>query len=300
MQGFNKYYPPDYDCKKTLNQLAGTHALGKRARKSDQGILISRFELPFSIYCETCRKRLAQGVRYNAEKKKIGNYYTTPIWSFRMKCHLCVGWFEIHTDPKNTDYKIVSGARRTAESENERLERAEAAKPEIDDPIARLERDTVAKTARDQRNIHLAGIYDANARQWDDVYTQSQKLRHTFRHEKKQLKKKQDDIRRIQTKHSLGIPILDQRSDDIDVAAGVGFRGRSVEKAVRNLLRARHGPIFAGREKIPEQSRAVQVISGLVEQDSDRLVKSSSFTSLTKRQKVTSTSSPHLVEHESD
>ena len=40
------------------------------------------------------------GVRYNAEKKKIGNYYSTPIFSFRCKCHLCDGWFEIQTDPK--------------------------------------------------------------------------------------------------------------------------------------------------------------------------------------------------------
>lgn len=40
------------------------------------------------------------GVRYNAEKKKIGNYYSTPILQFRMRCHLCSGWIEIHTDPK--------------------------------------------------------------------------------------------------------------------------------------------------------------------------------------------------------
>lgn len=39
-------------------------------------------------------------MRYNAEKKKIGMYYSTPIWSFRMKCHLCDNWFEIQTDPK--------------------------------------------------------------------------------------------------------------------------------------------------------------------------------------------------------
>jgi coiled-coil domain-containing protein 130 len=40
------------------------------------------------------------GVRYNAEKKKVGAYYSTPIYSFRCKCHLCDGWFEIQTDPK--------------------------------------------------------------------------------------------------------------------------------------------------------------------------------------------------------
>lgn len=76
------------------------------------------------------------GVRYNAEKKKIGTYYSTPIFSFRCKCHLCDGWFEIETDPKvytmialserrrlsflssfwqNTRYKVVSGARQKDE-----------------------------------------------------------------------------------------------------------------------------------------------------------------------------------------
>lgn len=40
------------------------------------------------------------GVRYNAEKRKVGNYYTTPIFRFRMKCHLCDNHFEIETDPK--------------------------------------------------------------------------------------------------------------------------------------------------------------------------------------------------------
>ena len=48
----------------------------------------------------TCNNHIGMGVRYNAEKKKIGNYYSTPIFSFRCKCHLCSGWFEIQTDPK--------------------------------------------------------------------------------------------------------------------------------------------------------------------------------------------------------
>jgi len=40
------------------------------------------------------------GVRYNAEKKQAGKYFSTKIWSFRMKCHLCDNWMEIHTDPQ--------------------------------------------------------------------------------------------------------------------------------------------------------------------------------------------------------
>jgi len=73
------------------------------------------------------------GVRYNAEKKKVGAYYSTPIYSFRCKCHLCDGWFEIQTDPKvslhavgrslaaahiesfRTEYTLRSGIRCTSE-----------------------------------------------------------------------------------------------------------------------------------------------------------------------------------------
>jgi coiled-coil domain-containing protein 130 len=76
------------------------HALGDRARKLGEGILIARFELPFNIWCGGCNAHIGQGVRYNAEKKRVGNYYSTPIYSFRCKCHLCSHWFEIHTDPK--------------------------------------------------------------------------------------------------------------------------------------------------------------------------------------------------------
>ena len=58
------------------------------------------FEMPYNIWCNTCGNHIGMGVRYNAEKTKIGNYFTTPIFQFRMKCHLCDGHFEIKTDPK--------------------------------------------------------------------------------------------------------------------------------------------------------------------------------------------------------
>jgi hypothetical protein len=62
--------------------------------------LSNRFEMPYNIWCNTCGNHIGMGVRYNAEKTKIGNYFTTPIYQFRMKCHLCDGHFEIKTDPK--------------------------------------------------------------------------------------------------------------------------------------------------------------------------------------------------------
>ncbi|CAJ0641012.1 264_t:CDS:2 [Entrophospora sp. SA101] len=117
MQPFNKYYPPDWEPEKgSVNKFVGKHPLGDRARKIDQGILIVRFELPYNIWCEGCGKHVGKGVRYNAEKKKVGNYYSTPIYSFRMKCHLCDNWIEIQTDPKNSEYVVVSGARQKVET----------------------------------------------------------------------------------------------------------------------------------------------------------------------------------------
>ena len=63
-------------------------------------LLVSRFELPYNIWCNGCGSHVGMGVRYNAEKTKVGNYYSTPIYKFRMKCHLCDSHFEIQTDPK--------------------------------------------------------------------------------------------------------------------------------------------------------------------------------------------------------
>ncbi|KNC74139.1 hypothetical protein, variant, partial [Sphaeroforma arctica JP610] len=100
----------------SINKQQGSHPLRDRARKLDQGILIVRFELPYNIWCLGCDKMVGMGVRYNAEKKKVGMYYTTAILSFRFKCHLCDNWMEMQTDPKNTAYVCVSGLKQKIET----------------------------------------------------------------------------------------------------------------------------------------------------------------------------------------
>ncbi|KAF2078355.1 hypothetical protein CYY_000339 [Polysphondylium violaceum] len=115
----NKYYPPDWDPSKgSINTYRGQHHLRDRARKLDQGILIVRFEMPFNVFCLSCNNHIGVGVRYNAEKKSVGKYFTTTIFSFRMKCHLCSNQLEIETDPQNRDFKIISGLKkRSTESD---------------------------------------------------------------------------------------------------------------------------------------------------------------------------------------
>lgn len=48
----------------------------------------------------SCNERIGQGVRFNAEKRQIGNYYSTPIYLFKCKCPSCKHVFEIRTDPQ--------------------------------------------------------------------------------------------------------------------------------------------------------------------------------------------------------
>lgn len=107
-KGTNKYYPPDYDPKYGgLNKFLGTHALRERARKIDKGIIIIRFEMPYNIWCDGCKNHIGMGVRYNAEKTKVGMYYTTPVYEFKMKCHLCDNHFVIRADPAVSILKFL-------------------------------------------------------------------------------------------------------------------------------------------------------------------------------------------------
>ncbi|TFY62187.1 hypothetical protein EVJ58_g4020 [Rhodofomes roseus] len=211
MQGFNKYYPPDYDGEKhgSLNAYRGKHALGDRARKIDQGILIVRFELPFNIWCGTCNNHIGMGVRYNAEKKKIGNYYSTPMYSFRCKCHLCDGWFEIQTDPQNTRYVVTSGARQKDEDWDPE-ENGGFAVHETNpnagpvDPLAALEKSTDAQNYVNQVQVpRLESIQSLSDHYGTDPYSLSKKARKRFREEKKVEKAKQEFDDKLKSTYGL-------------------------------------------------------------------------------------------------
>lgn len=187
-KGQNKYYPPDYDPKKGgLNKFLGTHALRERARKIHLGIIIIRFEMPYNIWCDGCNNHIGMGVRYNAEKTKIGMYYSTPVYQFRMKCHLCDNHFEIKTDPGNFDYVIVSGARRQENrwdpTQNEQIvpEDKEVQKKLFDDPMFKLEHQAKDLQTADDAKPALDKLYERNLDTWKDNYEANCKLRATFR-----------------------------------------------------------------------------------------------------------------------
>jgi coiled-coil domain-containing protein 130 len=97
--------------------------LRERAKKIDEGILVIRFEVPFNIWCQKCGEHIAKGERFNAEKKQVGSYYSTKILAFSMRHH-CGCTIVIQTDPKNTEYVCMEGARRKIETYKDESESA--------------------------------------------------------------------------------------------------------------------------------------------------------------------------------
>ncbi|XP_076627129.1 coiled-coil domain-containing protein 130 homolog isoform X1 [Colletes latitarsis] len=224
-KGTNLYYPPDYDPRVGgLNKFLGTHALRERARKLHMGILIIRFEMPYNIWCEGCGNHIGMGVRYNAEKKKIGMYYSTPLYQFRMKCHLCDNHFEIKTDPANLDYVIVSGAKRQENrwdpKENEQIvpETKEVSCRLYDDAMYKLEHGIEDKKVAKSRDSLLENAIALKEATWKDDYTSNCALRSAFRTRKKELQKRQGIDHMLLTKSGLNIDLVNEHEDDVKLA----------------------------------------------------------------------------------
>ncbi|KAI6244484.1 hypothetical protein HI914_07392 [Erysiphe necator] len=251
MQGFNmgRYVPPDQEGIKTGNQLHGKHALGARARKISQGILTVRFEMPYSIWCTTCPKPtiIGQGVRFNAEKKKEGYYYSSPIYSFRMKHAACGGWIEIRTDPKNTAYVVTEGARkRDCGEDKEECHIKLLTEKERDtlrkNAFAALEHNVNEKQICAQAKKRLEELHDLSEKQWDDPYEKNKRLRNTFREGRKQRERESKINSSLQEKMSFGYDLLPEDSNDVKRAGLVEFGVVDIDLAIK---KATSKPLFS-------------------------------------------------------
>ncbi|NXT23161.1 CC130 protein, partial [Syrrhaptes paradoxus] len=188
-----------------------------------------RFEMPYNIWCDGCKNHIGMGVRYNAEKKKVGTYYTTPIYRFRMKCHLCVNYIELQTDPASCDYVIVSGARRKEErwdmgdngqllpTEREAKERLET------DAMFRLEHGAADRATLRRAVPTLATLQEAQSA-WKDDFALNSRLRQRFREEKKTLREEEEEAAALQAKLGLSIPLVPEEEEDRRLAALLKYR----------------------------------------------------------------------------
>ncbi|KAJ1972022.1 hypothetical protein H4R35_004913 [Dimargaris xerosporica] len=217
----NKYYPPDWDpTKGTVNQLTGQHPLRERARKLAEGILVVRFELPFPIWCQGCDRHVARGVRFNAEKKTIGRYHSTPILSFRMKCRLCDNHFVIQTDPQNAEYVVTEGARRKIETWDPKD--AEVIELTGDDTKQRLAKDAFARLEHhvaDRKKAHaaeteLTQLQKANDHRSRFDYDVLRQVRKRFRVAKLERAEQDRANQALLKRHSLALTLAPEHPED--------------------------------------------------------------------------------------
>ena len=261
MQGFNmgRYVPPDQEGIKSGNQLHGKHALGARANKLSQGILTVRFEMPYPIWCTHCPKPtiIGQGVRFNAEKKKVGNYYSSPIYSFRMKHVACGGWIEIRTDPKNTAYVVTEGARKRDTGEDKMEEgdikilTTEEREELRDNAFAALEGKVEDKQRLEYSKKRLAELEDLSEKQWEDPYAQNQRLRKTFRQGRQAREKDAIVTAALQDRMSFGLDLLPAHHDDERRAKLTEFGEPDAAKA---LAKAVSRPLFSTHAHPPTEN----------------------------------------------
>ena len=251
-----RYVPPDQEGITSANKLAGKHPLGARARHlRTTGALVVRFEMPFAVWCTNCKPHetlIAQGVRFNAEKKKVGNYYSTPIYSFRMRHTLCGGWIEIRTDPKNTAYVVTEGGRKRDTGEDREITGdlgeinlrllAGDSQEERKDAFARLEGKLEDKRRAETESSRVRELQRLQDRDWEDPYEKSKILRRAFRAERKALQKAEEIKEALKDKMSLGIDLVDETEEDRVRAAMVEFGGvpdTSHASRIRPMFEAR-------------------------------------------------------------
>ncbi|KAG5068668.1 hypothetical protein JHK85_001045 [Glycine max] len=224
----NFYYPPEWEPSQgSLNKFHGQHALRERARKLDQGILIIRFEMPFNIWCGGCNSMIAKGVRFNAEKKQVGNYYSTKIWSFAMKSACCKHEIVIQTNPKNCEYVIISGAQKKTEDfdieDAETFELpADEERGKLADPFYRLEhQEEDLKKKKEAEPVIVRLQRQSDARHSDDYY-----LNKTLRAQLRSQKKRVTEEENASKKRGLGIRLLPATEQDSATAKSVKFSAK--------------------------------------------------------------------------
>lgn len=267
-----RYVPPEHEGVISGNKLHGKHALGNRANKISQGILTVRFEMPYPIWCTTCPKPtiIGQGVRFNAEKKKVGNYYSSPIYSFRMKHVACGGFIEIRTDPKNTAYIVTEGARKRDLGEDKVMEgdlsimTSEEREKIKSNAFAVLEGDVEDQKKFQVAKVRLEELEELSEQRWDDPYLLNKRLRQSFRVNRKEREQEATKTVQLQDKLSLSLDLLPENEEDVRRAGLVDFSHGNSEDVLSQTVKR---PLFpdnddersSSSQKLLKKPRAVAI-----------------------------------------
>jgi coiled-coil domain-containing protein 130 len=267
----NFYYPKGWDPSKgSLNQYQGSHPLGVRAKKIKEGILVIRFEMPFHVRCTGCKRMIAKGVRFNAEKKAVGKFHSTRIWEFGFRCHLCPQRIRVQTDPENTEYKFLEGAYKILTTETatdvEFLQSQEEKIKLATDPFYRLEAEAKDIQKGKEEKTRLHDIIELQEDRSRDDYELNSQLRKKFRTEKKELEKQEKEAN---TYKNVALPLAELTAEDKLAAKKARFK--ALDPFRQNQLEK--------REKIRTES----IFSSSKPKNQDTLIKSNRLPNTTKR-----------------
>lgn len=244
------HYPNDWNpTRGTLDEYQRKkgfeHHFGKnRTKNLDKGMLLIRFEMPFNVQCLRCQSYIGQGTRYDADKKKVDKYFSTPIYEFLMRCHQITGpetsadhslycnqRFCIRTDPQNSDYAILEGLRRKNETWTPggdtgtvELLDPETRRQMNEDPMVKAEhtiRDKQRERSQKQRLDDLIDLQDER----EDTYALNCVLRRGNREKRKQ---EQAEAAAAEAEAKIpknfAFPLVDSAPSDIVEAKAVDFR----------------------------------------------------------------------------
>ncbi|KAJ3187560.1 hypothetical protein HK101_009362, partial [Irineochytrium annulatum] len=170
-----------------------------------------------------------------------------------MKCHLCTNWIEIHTDPKNAQYELVSGARKREED----FSPEDAGTIEVNDegkvmdPMEKLEHvQADARRAYESKSL-IEDLQELNDKQWSDPFLLSQQMRRKFRvkEEKKIREASRLESAEIRDKHNLMIDILPASADDAVKAKLVEYSSLEIKPEDQIKIAVDDRPIFVKKPK---------------------------------------------------
>lgn len=211
------YIPPDYTNsgaykKQSLNQFntKKTHTGHNQYLKNST----VRFELPCDGFClsRDCigvAKTIKRGTRFNAQKSHAGDYHSTKIWEFAMKCRVCQHPFVIRTNPQQKTFDYISGIKKRVDEfdtvENQSLgvldtENGHAIYnftngrvvndgDDDDNIIDELQKQIVGKRKATTEHERMERVMNRNNSTMYDDATSNSNLRATFRIKRKQKKK---------------------------------------------------------------------------------------------------------------
>ncbi|KAI1087291.1 DUF455 domain protein [Rostrohypoxylon terebratum] len=279
MQGFNmgRYVPPDLEGTTSGNALHKKRPPGI----SQDGMQTVRFEMPFAIWCLHCEypppsssgaasaKKgkptiIGQGVRFNATKHKVGNYHSTPIYAFRMRHPACGGAIEIRTDPANTAYVVVEGARKRdtgdgKDGDDSLVSSSVAILTDRErealrtDAFAKLEKTIKDRQVLEEAKHRIGELEEESRRLWEDPYERNKKLRDAFRVGRKEREREALGTEELRDRMSLGIELVAASEDDARRAALVDFRPASHEREEEMGRKALAKPLFGIGAAVKEE-----------------------------------------------